>query len=193
MISLPDWAFYPLAAAVIGAGVFAAINARGNEFRSQEDILEAGLVYEGADLNAITLGNGLEATLLEHVDGTFIRIAAVRGPLDGPRSAGAFYTLSPDEISALQGHNLQITFRIRTADENGANTTRLTFFTQGISQESWREQELHTDFANYTITVTPPHCTWDYAFIGLWPDWNVSANSIDVERVSLEVVEASEC
>lgn len=81
--------------------------------RTPEQIRAEGLVYEGDTLNALITGNGLEALFLTEGQTPFMRISAARGPFDGMQSAGAFYALSPDELEALQGHRVRLTFRVR--------------------------------------------------------------------------------
>lgn len=113
MYSLPDWAFYPLAAAVAGGMIAGALAFGDTPRRTPEQIRAEGLVYEGDTLNALITGNGLEALFLTEGQTPFMRISAARGPFDGMQSAGAFYALSPDELEALQGHRVRLTFRVR--------------------------------------------------------------------------------
>jgi hypothetical protein len=193
MYSLPDWAFYPLAALLIGGMIYGALSGADNTIRSNEDILAEGVAFEGDQLNGITLGNGLDAVVLVENDRVFARISAARGPLDGPQSAGAFYTLTPQEIEAMQGHVVQVSFRVRSAGENGASGVNLALFVAGIGQDAWQRQAVTTEFADYSMTITPPPCDWGYGYLGLWPDWTVGTNTIDVDRVEIRVLEAQTC
>jgi hypothetical protein len=193
MYSLPDWAFYPLAAVLIGGMVFGALSGADNTTRTNEDILTNGVVFEGSQLNGITLGNGLDADVLVENEREFARISAVRGPLDGPQSAGAFYTLTPHEIETLQGRVVRVTFTIRSSVENGAAGANLAFFVAGIGQDAWQRQTITAEFADYSMTITPPSCDWNYGYLGLWPDWTVGTNTIDVERVEIQVLESHSC
>ena len=79
MFSLPDWAFYPIAALVTGGMVAGALAFGDSAKRTPEQIQAEGLVYEGDTLNAIGTGNGLEATFLTEGQTAFVRVAASRG------------------------------------------------------------------------------------------------------------------
>jgi hypothetical protein len=193
MFSLPDWAFYPLSALLIGGMIYGALSGAETTTRTDEDILANGVVFEGPVLNGITLGNGLDAVVLVENEREFARISAVRGPLDGLQSAGAFYTLTPQEIETLQGRVVRVTFRVRSANENGATGASLAFFVAGIGQDSWQRQAVTGQFTDYSMTITPPSCDWEFGYLGLWPDWTVNTNTIDVERVEISVLETQTC
>jgi hypothetical protein len=191
MYSLPDWAFYPIAALFVAAMVGGALSYGDNSLRSREEILTDGIVFEGDSLNAITTGNGLSAQILREGDETFARIAAVRGPFDGMQSAGAFFALSPAELDAIQGRRMRLRFTVRSAPDNGAESVRLNLFIPGVGQNAGRQQELGSQFESYTLEINPPSCAWDFGYIGVWPDWDFERNTIDLERVELTPLDAS--
>lgn len=191
MYSLPDWAFYPIAALVAAGMVGGALSYGDNSLRSPEEILTDGVVFEGDSLNAITLGNGLSAQILHDGEETFARIDAVRGPFEGIQSAGAFFTLSPAELAAIQGRRVRVRFTVRSAPEFGAAGVRLNLFVPGVGQNAGRHQELGPEFESFTLEVNPPSCTWDFGYIGLWPDWDFERNTIDLERVELTPLDVS--
>jgi len=193
MFSLPDWAFYPIASLLVGGMIFGALSGGDSTYRAPEDILENGIVYDRGMLNNITLGNGLSAVVMTEDNTEFAQINAVRGPFDGTQSAGAFFTLTPTEIEALQGHVIQVTYSIRSSQENGASTTNLSFFIPGIGQDSWQNFSLTDDFTEFSVTVSPPSCDWDWSYAGMWPDWTVNANSIDLLSVKIEALEPAVC
>jgi len=193
MFSLPDWAFYPIASLLVGGMIFGALSGGDTTTRTPEDILENGVVYDDVMLNSITLGNGLNANVMIENDQEFVRIDAVRGPFDGPQSAGAFFTLSPQEIETLQGHAIQVTYNIRSSPENGATNANFSFFVPGIGQSSWQNTSLTPQFSEFSIIIAPPSCEWDWGFIGIWPNWATNANSVDVQSVKIEVLESAEC
>jgi hypothetical protein len=193
MYSLPDWAFYPLAALVLAAMIVVALSFGEDSTRSTDAILADGVIYEGDALQGLVTGNGLEVSTLVDDTHTFARIEATRGPLDGIQSAGAFFALSPNETQALQGHAVRIVYTLRSAPENGAANTRLSFFVAGIGQDSWQVQPLTSEFSEHTIDIAPPSCDWGNGYIGIWPDWSVDANTIDVLKVELQVGEAITC
>ncbi|WP_417490910.1 hypothetical protein [Maricaulis sp.] len=185
MYSLPDWAFYPIAALVTAGMVGGALSHGDNTVRSREEILSEGIVYEGDGLNALTTGNGLTARFLTEGDENFARIDAVRGPFDGIQSAGAFFALSPTEIDAIQGRRVRVSFTLRRAPEHGADNVRLNFFVPGIGQNSGEHVEPDDGFESFTIEVAAPVCSWDHAYIGLWPAWDFERNTVDLQRVEL--------
>lgn len=191
--SFPDWAFYPLASLTVGGMIFGALNEATAISRTDVDILANGVVYEAFLLNSITTGNGLEADFLFDDTPPIVRINAVRGPLEGPHSAGAFYTLTPQELGVLQGHVISLTLTVRTADESGATSTRVSFFTPGIGQDSWQIHGLSNDFTQISLTITPPSCEWTYGYIGVWPDWDVNANTIEIERLEIQALQPMTC
>lgn len=193
MFSLPDWAFYPLAAALTAGMIAGALSLGESNYRSPEQILEDGVRYEGEQLDAVTLGNGLEAAFLIEGEVRFARITASRGPLDGPQSAGAFYGLLPQEIEALQGHALEIRVWARRSSEQGAEGVRISLFTPGVGQGSWQRVTLGSDFEAISLTVTPPACNWNYGYLGLWPDWEFNADTVEIRAVEIRAGEAIAC
>lgn len=193
MFSLPDWAFYPIAALVTGGMVAGALAFGDSTKRTPEQIQAEGLVYEGDTLNAIGTGNGLEATFLTEGQTAFVRIAASRGPLDGMQSAGAFFALAPNELEALQGHRLRLTFRVRAAGDQPAEGVRFNVFLPGIGQDGWERHAVGDDYQNITFDVSPPTCVWDHGYIGIWPDWDFERNTIDLQRAELIALEEIEC
>ena len=193
MYSLPDWAFYPLASLIIGGMIAGALAGRSAPSRTPEDILSNGIVYEGETLSAVTLGNGLDAQFMQDGEQAFVRISAGRGPLDGIQSAGAFYTLAPEELEVMQGHGIRIAYTIRRTETDGAAGTRLNFFIPGRGQDSWDRREIGSEFEIVTIDIVPDRCVWEYGFVGLWPDWDTNANTIDVERVEISALDPIAC
>ncbi len=193
MFSLPDWAFFPLAGAVIAGMIAGALSLGDSGYRSSEQIIAEGVRWEGAALQAITTGNGLEATFLIEGITPIVRISASRGPLDGPQSAGAFFTLSPQEIEALQGHTIEVRYWARRAADAGAIGTRLNLFTVGIGQNSWQRIEVSNDFEEFQIVVTPPVCEWGYGYVGVWPDWDLQASTIDLRAIEVRAREKADC
>lgn len=189
MYSLPDWVFYPLATLAAASMIAGALNSSRDPARMPEEILADGIMFEGDSLNAMTLGNGLSAQMLTEGGTTFARIEAVRGPFDGQQSAGAFFALSPVELTALQGHSVRIQFTVRSADENGAAGLRTNFFVPGVGQSDWHRDEISGGFEIVTLDQTAPSCRWDIGYIGLWPDWDFERNTIDLERVELSALE----
>lgn len=193
MFSLPDWAFFPLAGAVIAGMIAGALSLGDSGYRSSEQIIAEGVSFDGVQLEAITTGNGLDAGFLIEGQTRIVRITASRGPLDGPQSAGAFYTLLPQEIEALQGYSLQVTYWARSSADQGAEAARFNFFAPGIGQGSWQRVELGPEFEAVSITVTPPSCDWNFGYIGVWPDWEYQADTIELRAVEVRALEAVAC
>ncbi len=193
MISLPDWAFYPLASLIAGGMIAGALSFGDVTHRAPEEIRAEGLAYEGDSLNAITTGNGLTAELLTEGDTTFLRVSAVRGPLDGIQSAGAFFTLSPDELSALEGHRVRFTFRVRQAAPAPADGVRFNFFVPNVGQDSWQRHTVSDEYGEIIFDLSPQSCDWAHGYIGIWPDWDNDRNAVDIARVTLTALEPLEC
>ena len=169
MYSLPDWAFYPIAALAAAGMVAGALSYGDNSVRSPEEILTDGILFEG--------------------DKTFARIDAVRGPFDGIQSAGAFFTLTPGEVQAIQGRRVRLRFTVRTAPEFGAPGVRLNFFAPGVGQNAGEHVETGDQFETFTLEAASSVCSWEFGYIGLWPDWGFESNTIDLERVELTALE----
>lgn len=193
MFSLPDWAFFPLAGAVIAGMIAGALSLGDTGYRSSEQIIAEGVRFDDVQLEAITTGNGLEAGFLIEGQTRIVRITASRGPLDGPQSAGAFYTLLPQEIEALQGHSLEVRFWARSSADNGAEAMRVSLFTRGIGQDSWRRMPVGSEFEEISFSVTPPTCDWTYGYVGAWPDWEFEADTIELRAVEVRALDAVEC
>ena len=193
MISLPDWAFFPVAAALAGGMVLGALSFGESNHRSAAEIIAEGVSYAGPELAQITLGNGLSAEFLNENDRDFVRITAERGPFDGIQSAGAFYTLTPEELRALQGHRIHIRVTMRQPDDEAAEGVRLAFFVPGIGQDAWDRRAISDTFVAYEKDVAAPSCAWDYGYVGIWPDWRSGANRADIQSVELTALEPLEC
>ncbi|MHA6288850.1 hypothetical protein [Maricaulis sp. CAU 1757] len=193
MISLPDWAFFPVAAALAAGMVLGALSFGESNQRSTAEIFAEGVSYSGPDLAQITLGNGLSAEFLSQNERDFVRITAERGPFDGIQSAGAFYTLAPEELRALQGHRVDIRVVMRQPDENAADGVRIAFFVPGIGQDAWDRREISGEFEAYDKDVAAPSCAWDYGYIGVWPDWRSGQNRADIQSIEITALEPLEC
>ena len=191
--SLPDWAFLPLSALTIAGMIYGALQFGSNNLRSFEEIRTEGVLIEGDMLQGMVTGPGLAATFLDDRGTTIARVTAVRGPLDGTQSAGAFFALSPNELAALQGHSLSVRMTVRSAATDGADRIRATVFVPGMSQSDWQEYPVSSNFEEVSFILIPPSCIWDYGYAGMWPDWQSGANTIEVARVSIEVHEAQDC
>ena len=187
--SLPDWAFYPIAALVIGGMIGVALSAGDTVTVSAEDLLESGRVYEGQELGALATGNGLNVQMMGENDAVFARVSADRGQFDGLQSAGAFFVLNDMEREAFQGHSIRMRLIARSAGANGAEGTHVNLFLPGRSQADWQRIELSGDYQTYDLDVSVPACEWEFGFVSLWPDWDEGANAIDVERIEISVLE----
>jgi hypothetical protein len=193
MISLPDWVFYPFAALVCGGMIAGALSLGETVRRTPEEIRTEGLTFEGDQLNAVTTGNGLTATLLSQGDDIYLQIFAERGPLDGIQSAGAFFALSPEELQALSGHRVRLTVRARATGERAAEGLRVNFFTPGVGQEAWQRFEVTDEYSDIVVDMVPPECSWSFGYVGLWPDWSSDADTVDIARVDLTALEPLDC
>lgn len=187
--SLPDWAFYPLAILLIGGMIGGALSFGNTGVRSAEDLVENGRIYEGAELGALATGNGLYVQMMGEGDAVFARVSADRGQFDGLQSAGAFFVLDDTERAAFQGHRIRMRLVARSAGSNGAEGTHVNLFLPGRSQADWQRIELTADYQAYDLDVGVPACEWDFAFVSLWPDWDEGANTIEVERIEVSVLE----
>lgn len=185
MYSLNDWVFYPLAGVVIAGMVAGALAGQKPEQRTPEEILDSGVTFEGQSLFSITLGNGLDAQFISEGEQTYVSITAARGPLDGIQSAGAFYTLTPQELEVLQGQRLRVSYSARRGRESGASNSRINLFIPGRGQGDWFESAVSNDFETIELEVTPVSCEWAFGFIGIWPDWAADQDTIEVNRVSI--------
>ena len=193
MFSLPDWAFYPLAAAVTAGMVAGAMSFGESQHRTPAEILSEGVVYDGPTLAALQTGNGLTAEFLEDSNSRFVQISAARGPLDGIQSAGAFFALTEQELRAFEGHRLRITYQIRASAQQGADATRLNLFTPDRGQGSWEEVELSDELASFELDVQSTSCTWPQAYLAVWPDWDSNANTIDLVSIRITALEETPC
>lgn len=193
MISLPDWAFYPIAVTVAVGMVAGALSLDSTTRRTPEEIRAEGLSYNGDQLAEVVTGNGLTATLVAEGNAPFLKISATRAPLDGIQSAGAFFALSPEELAALQGHHLRVAIEVRQAQDRPADGVRLTFFVPDVGQDSWRRFEIDDDFERLEFDFVPSGCSWGYGYIGIWPDWDEERNTVDVRSIRLTALEPLEC
>jgi hypothetical protein len=193
MLSLPDWAFYPMSAATVAAMIAAAMSFGDVNHRSPEQIRAEGITFSGDRLPMLTVGNGLTAEFLSEDGVQFARIMAARGPMDGIQSAGAFFTLSEAEIDALEGYRIRLTYVLRSSPTDGAEQAHLNFFIPGRGQNHWQANATSSEFGPVTIELSPTQCEWSFAYASVWPDWRAAGNQIDLERMELTVLEPLDC
>jgi hypothetical protein len=193
MLSLPDWAFYPLAAAAAGGMIASALSFGNSEHRTPEEIRAEGIVYEGELLAALTVGNGLVVDYFEESGIHYARITASRGPLDGIRSAGAFFSLSPEALQAISGYRVNLDVTLRASREAAAEGARVNLFVPGRSQGDWQRIIVRDQFETVSLGVEPVSCVLDYGYVGIWPDWSGGANAVEIARVAISVHEPLDC
>ena len=193
MLSLPDWAFYTISSAVAAGMVATAMSLGDADQRTPEEVRAEGITFDGDNLATLTVGGGLTVEFLSENNTQYARISAARGPLDGMQSAGAFFTLTAQEIEALQGHRVRLTYVLRSPQDHGADFALLNFFVPGRSQNDWENHPIESSFGAVSIDLSPPHCDWDFAYVGVWPDWRANGNLIDLKRVELTVLEPVTC
>lgn len=191
--SLPDWAFYPVIALVIGGLITVAFNLGERRIvLSPEEIRENGIIFEGDQFLALAVGPGLTSEYLVEGDRSFARILADRGPLDGIQSAGVFFALDDRQLEALQGHDVEIHAVLRSGGELGADGARVNLFLPGRGQTAWHRFALSDTFETYTLPVSVRACEWTIGMLGVWPDWDTTARVVDVERLEIQVTGPSD-
>lgn len=194
--SLPDWAFYPLAALAVTAMITGAVLMGGEERPlSADEIRSQGYIYEGESLRGLTVGPGLAVEYLTENDQSFARIAAERGPFDGVPHGGSFFALNRNQVEAFQGYSVIITATLRSPTVDGAETVQMNFFAGGRNQNDWETFNLPGSFEEVVFSVSTPSCEWEdgRSLIAFWPASSVGANTVDLARVEITASEAQDC
>lgn len=187
LLSLPDWAFYPLMVLISVAMVYGSLSIRppGGEVEFEENIL----LVEGPALANFFNGPGTRAQFIPDFPGGPVARLSADGSLDalGRQSAGTGLYLPADYARMAAGHPVQITILMRAADED-LTDFRLAYFVLEEGSSGWQTRTVSNDFEEVTYTYTPSETsTRGQHILGFWPDPEGRGHSILIRRITMEV------
>lgn len=189
-----DLYFYPLALIVIAAIVgFAVLPGLNRAAENQHNILTNGFVLAGNDLQKLTAA---PTTFVEFNSGANSAVTSARifgnMPRDmAPASAGVFGTLSSGYLRAFAGQTLEIRVRARRSTNSNLGQFDLGFFTPGAGSSGWKKYTLDDTFQDFNFTYQAPSdlSNSDVSYVGIWPGDKGDSQALDVERLSVKIVQ----
>lgn len=194
---MKDRYFYPLAALIIGAMIYAALS-----FGQQKAPIDPNR-YElsGDRLAALFPSPGTTLELaIPSADGpaSHAVLAAHMRREEAPPSAGVFGTLGPEHEASFGGGDIRITVRARAAHSKPAEAMAVAYFSAGAGDSDWQKFTLTPEFTDHSFTYAPGQPSEkgnDY--IGIWPDiaglqGRIEVMSIRVEKITQTALDDNE-
>lgn len=185
-LSLPDWAFYPVALGAAAAMVVFALSMR-------ED--QVGLVFTetrfevfGPELARLVAGPGVQIRYDEA--GEASRISSDGGLEEfGARSAGAGFLLPARLEEMVIGARIRVTMELRSTDETLTHA-HIAYFTTEGNDSRWRRVPLGPDFAEVGFSHVIPRDTRanGQEWMGIWPDEAGLGRALEVRRLRVDIL-----
>jgi len=185
-MSLPDWAFYPLALASVALMVWFALDMR--EDRAGLLLSENRVEIFGAELANMVPGPGVSASYDAERQ---VAIVTSDGGMEqfGNRSAGAGFRLPPQLERAVIGQRLRLIMEVRSGDET-LRRTHIGYFTTEGHDSRWRQVRVGPNFAEVMITHEVPANAEanGQEWIGVWPDEAGLGRPVEIRRMTVELL-----
>jgi hypothetical protein len=185
-MSLPDWAFYPLALGAVALMVWLALDMR--EEGGGLVLAENRLEVFGPELANIVPGPGVTASYDPERE---VAIVASDGGMAefGNRSAGAGFRLPAQVERAVIGQRLRLIMELRSGDET-LRRAHIGYFTTEGHDSRWRQVRVGPNFAEVMIAHEVP---LDAEFngqewIGVWPDQAGLGRPVEIRRMTVELL-----
>ena len=185
-LSLPDWAFFPLAAAVVAGMIVYAVSQR--EDRVGALLTATSFEAFGPELARFVEGQGVSAQY--EVDGEYAVISSDGGlAVYGNRSAGAGFALPSGLEEAVIGQRIRVTAEVRTDDETLSHF-HLGYFTTEGHDSRWRQLEVGPEWAEVGFSHDIPAEAEinNQEWLGIWPDEAGLGRSLQVRRIGVEIL-----
>ena len=195
---MSDRFFYPffilLCAAIIVGALFAGGGLRADA--PDIDPISDGFVLEGESLRRLVQPLGATVDFAADSEGNtaYAVLAAHMTREDAPPSAGIFAELSSVYEAAYGGRTITVTVRARQGQDNPSEQFSIAYYTAGVGSSQPQYYVLTEDFTDYSFTYRPrpPSGEPGSDYVGIWPDLTGLSKTMDVEKVSVFVLEESE-
>jgi len=188
-----DMFFFPLAALFVAGIIYFALNAGGEaETRSDAEVLQNGYVMSGPDFVALTASPGTNfiAPDVETGEPNYAVLSAQMAREKAQASIGVFATLGPQYEKVFAERNIEITVRARKSDSQPSGSFEAGYYTLDAGSSGWKTFELTDNFEDYMFNFRPglPQDEAEIDYLGIWPSPKGENKSIDVERITVKVV-----
>ncbi|WP_429912427.1 hypothetical protein [Glycocaulis sp.] len=189
-INIPDWAFYPSAAAL--AGLMIALALVMQPRNAGATVTERELVFQGAALADLVNGPGTNFRFDPgHSDGPVARASSAASfEMAGNMSAGVA-AFVPDEFETrISGRRVRVEFEVRASGANGPDTVQIAYFTTGYGDSGWRERPISPQYSTISFEWDAPvHQGQEFnEAVGIWPDPQGENREILIRRIRVFIL-----
>jgi len=189
-----DLFFFPLAALFVAGMIYFALSMGGEtETRSDADVLRDGYVLSGLDFSALTAAAGTNFIVPDEtqINVNYVVMSAQVPREGGPASLGVFATLGPQYEKVFADRTIEITVRARQGQVNPSESFEMGYYTLDAGASGWKEFEITENFEDYAFRFKPglPQDEAEIDYLGIWPSPSGESKSIDVERITVKVVQ----
>lgn len=189
-INVPDWAFYPSAAAL--AALLIAVALLMQPRNAAATVSERELVFQGAALSDLVNGPGTHVRFDPgHADGPVARASAAASfEIAGNMSAGVA-AFVPDEFETrISGRRVRVEFEVRASGTNGPETVRIGYFTTGYGDSGWHELPVSPRYSTIFFEWDAPvHEGQEFnEAVGIWPDPLGESREILIRRIRVFIL-----
>lgn len=187
--SLPDSAFWPLAAAVFAALIWGAMQYRPS---GQDAVVTADtFLMEGAALDQLIAGPGTR-TLFDPAapGGPVARLTATASrEAAGHLSAGVGAVVPPEFEAAVVGRDIEVRIEMSAPDPDLTHA-HIGYFVVGDADTGWRQVEVDTVFRTLTLRHHIPAGTplGGLDWVGIWPDEDGAGRPLLVRRIEVRIL-----
>ena len=189
---LKDIFFYPLAALIIGAMIFAALSFGDYEVLTPESIRANGFTVEGPDLTTLTAAPGTNYEYIAETDSApaHARLVTTLARDVAPPSQGIFATLNPDYERAFENQRLRLTITARSSPKNGLVDFDMAYFTTNSGATGWQRKTLGKDWVDYVLEFKSGAVKdeGDISYFAMWPGVTGEPLTMDVSHMRVEVM-----
>lgn len=188
--SLPDSVFWPVAAIVVAALVWGAMQYRPS---GQDAVVTANtFVMEGAALDQLIPGPGTR-TLFDPAaaGGPLARLTATASrEAAGHLSAGVGAVIPPEFEAAVVGRDIEVRIEMRAPDPDLTHV-HIGYFVVGDADTGWRQVEVDTVFGTLTLRHHIPAGTpqGGLDWVGIWPDEDGAGRPLLVRRIEVRILD----
>ncbi len=187
---MKDIIFYPVIMLLFVGIVLAAIL-----FNRQEPIdVTQGFVVSGAALHSLTASPGTQIALLNDSghSSAYITTTAHMAREIAPPSAGVFATITRPYLEYFAGKTVQVSVIARQGQTDPNEALDIGLFLYSKGRVDWTRYALSKNFEAITFeseigALNPDH---DIGYIGVWPDVKGLNRTVDIQSISIKVIEA---
>lgn len=187
---LPDWAFFPVAAALAAGLIILAFNMRFGGGSAM--VSDTAFLVQGEALADLTAGPGTSVRFDPNApDGPAARLrASASFELAGNMSAGVA-AFAPNEFETrISGERIRVVVEARTTGANPPSHIKIGYFIVGHSGTGWQEVPIGPEYTSVSVewdATDIPAGQYREA-IGIWPDIEGQNREILVRRMRVDIL-----